>query len=197
MNCKEAIDFFLEQLVEQAALDHVSLSEFEKRLLRFSETEDAGQEEEEQEEGFESEKESADYETKISGLLKRARKRLRQEDSAEALRWNEALSALEGHDAYILVMLGADPRPRLFGKTFFAVLAISVAVVLLSLGWALIPDRPWQHNPASIRALPRWMPWAIWGLLGAAYIASVFLPRQLNRFADAISELFTRKTQKE
>lgn len=88
----------MNQVIQQAAFDAVTLTDFEKSLLRFSEPGDT-QEEDEGAEDFDSEEKVSEYEAKISRLLKRAHKRLKREHSPQVLEWKESLSTLKDQDA--------------------------------------------------------------------------------------------------
>ena len=107
MNTKEAKDFLAEQAAQQAALDHTPLSDLERRMMYFTESDPAscgdpiGLNEE-----FEEKYDSAEYEAKMSRLLHHAYKRLKAENPGGKLRWDEAISTLEKGDHYVLVLCG-------------------------------------------------------------------------------------------
>ena len=118
MDTKQAKDFLVQQAAEQAALENVSLSDLEKRMMYFTETDPASCENPiDLDAEFEEQHDTEEYELKISRLLDRAHGRLKQEDPQELRNWQEALQALRKGDHYILVLLNVDSelsrrRPR-------------------------------------------------------------------------------------
>jgi hypothetical protein len=105
MNAREAKDFLVEQVAEQARLDNVSLSQIEKRMMYFVENDPTSCEDpfglnvE-----FEAQCDTPEYENKISGLLSRAYKRLKTEDPEKVSQWDDALRTLYAGDHYLPVM---------------------------------------------------------------------------------------------
>ena len=88
--------------MEQAVNDGIMLSDFEKRMLNFSEGTGSATDIEAAEQ-FENEYDSDAYEAKIAHLLRRAYQcdaKLGQQH-----RWEDAVRALQSEDWYILVML--------------------------------------------------------------------------------------------
>jgi hypothetical protein len=107
MNTKQAKDFFADQAAQQAALDRTSLSDFEKRMLYFTESDPAScADPVALNNEFEKKYDTAEYEAKMSRLLSRAYKRLKTENSGGKLLWDDAISTLEKGDHYALLFLG-------------------------------------------------------------------------------------------
>jgi hypothetical protein len=80
MNTKQAKDFLVQQTSEQAALENVSLSDLEKRMMYFTESDPRSCENPFDLNGeFEAQYDSGEYELKISRLLHQAYRRLEQE----------------------------------------------------------------------------------------------------------------------
>ncbi len=99
---ESAKQFLISKVLRQAVSDGVMLSDFEKRMLDFSEgaasAADIGAVA-----NFDSEYDSDAYEAKIARLLRRAY----QHDAklGQTHQWQDALNALGSEDWYILVML--------------------------------------------------------------------------------------------
>jgi len=71
MNAKQAKDFLVQQATEQAALDNVPLSDLEKRMVYFTESDDSCENPVQVSEEFEAQYDTSEYEAKISRLLHR------------------------------------------------------------------------------------------------------------------------------
>lgn len=81
MNPKEAKDFLVQQTAQQAALEDISLSELEKRMMYFVENDPTSCADPlELNEEFEAQYDTAEYESKIARLLHNAHKRLKVEN---------------------------------------------------------------------------------------------------------------------
>ena len=108
---REAKDFFISRIVEQANREHHPLSDVEKRMLSFTETapealpgllETVAE--------FEATHDDAKYEQKIAGLLNRAYRadldRARQSREGDPrLIYGQALGLLRTEDHYITIMI--------------------------------------------------------------------------------------------
>jgi hypothetical protein len=104
MTVQEAKDFLVGQVVQQAALEGVALSDVEKRMMYFTEGEDAVENPIALNDEFEAQYDNEEYESKVSGLFQRARQRLRNESPISADKWKEYARFLEKGDHYILVL---------------------------------------------------------------------------------------------
>jgi hypothetical protein len=108
MKTKEAKDFLVQQTAEQAALEGISLSDLEKRMMYFVEndaTSCADPLELNQE--FEAQYDTEEYEKKIASMLHHAYKRLKSEDPENARRWDRAIRTLSDGDHYLPVLWNA------------------------------------------------------------------------------------------
>ena len=147
-----AKQFLLTCLTEQAHKDKVPLSQREKQLFLFSESDGTittGSD------PFLDMDEDA-FERKISRLLRKAYATVKKEP-AELQQWRDALAALRNEDFYGLVMvdLAKIPRPKpripLFGAKMSAVAMARLAaffltqVLLLAVGGFLVLDPLQQH----------------------------------------------------
>jgi hypothetical protein len=136
MTTKEAKDFLVQQVAGQAALEKVSVSDLEKRMMYFTETDPASCENPiDLNTEFEEQYDTEEYELKISGLLHRAHKRVKQEDAAKLRNWEEAVRTLRKGDHYILVLLDVNSELARPVLRIWVVLAwgigLSIAVVIL------------------------------------------------------------------
>ena len=137
MRIGEAKDFLVQQTAEQAQRESVPLSELEKRMMYFTEGEDAVENPIALNEEFEAQYDTPEYEAKIAGLLGRAYKRLKRENPEIVQIWDAAINELKKGDHYILVMwrerLVATSGPWGFWKTMgasFVLLAIVMTAML-------------------------------------------------------------------
>lgn len=150
MNTKQAKDFLVAQAFEEAARDGVPLSDVEKRMLYFTESDATSCENPiELNDEFEAEYQTKEYEAKISRLLYRAHARLKKENIEQLRNWDRAIRILREGDHYILVMVDQAGD---FGigrwMPFFGGVAISVVFFVLVIG----------KDALDARALiPKWM----------------------------------------
>ena len=103
ITARSAKQFLLSKLEDQAVLDGVPLSDVEKKMFLFSE-EIASENMQEVAEEFNATCDEADYEGKVSKLLKAAFRRDKQTPDAVAA-WKQSLAALRDADFYGLVMV--------------------------------------------------------------------------------------------
>lgn len=139
MRANEAKDFLVQQTAEQAKRDGLSLSELEKRMMYFTESEDAVENPIALNEEFEAKYNTGEYESKIAGLLGRAYNRLKEENSGAVETWDQAIRELKKGDHYILVMWAERriaARPWGFWKTMGA----SFVLVIVLIGLMAIVD---------------------------------------------------------
>jgi len=110
MKTKEAKDFLVQQTAEQAALEYISLSDLEKRMMYFVENDPISCPDPlELNQEFEEKCDTEEYETKIASLLHHAYKRLKSEDSDKARQWDLAIRTLSGGDHYLSVLWNTRP----------------------------------------------------------------------------------------
>lgn len=176
---RSAVRFLAWRVEEQAQREQVPLSQPERKMLLFSEVEEP-ETAAEITEAF-GEQEDDKYETKVSGLLKRAHDYDCQHGQEQA--WDDALTALRGADYYILVMASqagirpsqAGIRPtRPPGDTLKLLLtAIAVVIIALPLGFLIMVYGPDTWKRFEHRFLPNdsahWVFFvlcvaAVWGL---------------------------------
>lgn len=104
---QEAKEFLVAQIVLQAQRDGVSLTEVERKMLYFSETDWTLSDISEVNEVFEREYDQDEYEKKISRVIREALKRARKESKESGDSWSDAVRLLRKGDHYLLVMMDA------------------------------------------------------------------------------------------
>jgi Flp pilus assembly protein TadB len=137
-SAREAKEFLVARIVDQAQREGISLSEVERGMLYFTETGWAPADIISTMERFECQYDAADYERKIAQLIRNARQLA---DQQEFDAWTEAIRTLDKEDHYLGVMLdqaGATVpavRPpgdllKLFGSAFAIVLGFLCLIYL-------------------------------------------------------------------
>jgi hypothetical protein len=125
---QSAKQFLLRCLVDQAHRDGVTLSDIEKRLFLFSETD--GNTDWDANQHFDAEYNDIEYEAKIAKLLHRSDVQARN-STAEMTAWQSALEAVRDVDFYGLIMVDRARIPR--PKPRISVTATSILRGLLSM----------------------------------------------------------------
>jgi len=104
-SAREAKEFLVSRIVEEAQREGAPLSEVERKMLYFTETGwtlpnimDISDE-------FDRDYDRIKYEAKIAHLIRNDTKRLRKENQVEFNRWLNAVRILRKEDHYILVMI--------------------------------------------------------------------------------------------
>lgn len=106
---KQAKDFLVQQASEQAALEGVQLSDLEKRMMYFTESDSSCEDPAALNEEFEAVYDTDEYETKVSELLHHAYERLKKEDPGKVRNWDQSIQTLRKGDHYILVLCDDNP----------------------------------------------------------------------------------------
>jgi hypothetical protein len=144
VNSREAKDFLVHQTTDQAQRDGVPLSEVEKRMMYFTESDEAVENPIQLNEEFEAQHDTGEYETKVARLLGRAYKRVKKEDPETARTWNDAIRVLKKGDHYMLVMwnerLVATTGPWGFWKTMGASFILVIVMLLLTIVWFALKE---------------------------------------------------------
>jgi len=95
MKTKQAKDFLVQQTTEQAARENAQLSDIEKKMMYFTESDSASCDNPlELNDEFEAQYDTAAYEAKISRLLHHAYERLKGEDPERMREWKLAIRTL-------------------------------------------------------------------------------------------------------
>jgi hypothetical protein len=144
VNTKVAKDYLVQQTVEQAALEHVPLTDLETRMMYFTESDPASCDDPiVLNDEFEQEYDTPEYEAKISRLLHHAYKRLKKEDPEKLREWNEAMHALRRGDHYFLVFWDVEPQSDHPVRDFFKPFGVGV---LISVGLAIAMFLALKYN---------------------------------------------------
>ena len=112
---QEAKQFLVDKIAEQAQRSGIALSDVERKMLYFSETDWTLPEIAEVNATFEREYDQSQYENKISKIVRELRARLRRENAGDFDVWNSAIQKLCDGDHYLMVMVqqaGSVGRPR-------------------------------------------------------------------------------------
>lgn len=136
-NARDAKEFLVSKIVEEAQREGIPLSEVERKMLYFSETDWTLPDMEKVSEEFDRTYDPNEYERKAARLIKNAARRARKESRDEYDRWLSAIRILSKQDHYLLVMVGAaDLRPghdqlKLLGSGL-AVVVVLMCMILVS-----------------------------------------------------------------
>jgi hypothetical protein len=106
MDSSDAKQFLISRVIEEADLQHVTLSDIEKKMLHFTESHPTLPDIHGINAEFERNYDSDEYEAKIAGLLKHARDRDKEASPSREQEWKDVLQLLRTEDHYILVMVG-------------------------------------------------------------------------------------------
>lgn len=197
MRVSEAKNFLVQQTVEQARLDGVSLSDLEKRMMYFTESDDATEDAAQLNDEFEAEYETAAYEAKVSKLLHHAYARLKKENPESARLWDQSIRLLRKGDHYILVLWDqTSERPphdslKLLGT---AILVIVIGGALM-FGFVAFSDHygiHWNGGPKTHTSMPVWIQRLLTALMVGAYVYYVILPWILKKPPIGIGQLLLR-----
>ena len=102
---REAKEFLISEIVAEAQRENAPLSEIERKMLYFSETDWTLPEIKSVNEIFEQNYDDNEYELKIAGLISRIVAENRgQGDEEKAAAWAAAITKLSEGDYYLLVM---------------------------------------------------------------------------------------------
>lgn len=144
-SARDAKEFLVGRIVDEAQREGVSLSEVEQKMLYFSESSWAPPDVIDTNEQFDREFDQPEYERKIAALIRNARKRVRKENRQEFDDWSDAIDILGKEDHYLLVMIeqaGGVARPRgdrlKLWITALVIVAVGIGLMWLA-GRAAIP----------------------------------------------------------
>lgn len=134
---REAKEFLISGIVEEAQREKVPLSELERKMLYFSETDWTLPDIMAVNEQFEREYDDATYEKKIARLIRNKARRLRKHDPQEFHRRMHAIHRLSREDHYILVMFHRAGISTGVISDFWktAIFGLIAVCALAALGW--------------------------------------------------------------
>src|ERR1700723_3559926 len=104
MRVGEAKDFLVDRIKRQAMLEQVALSDVEIDMLYFTEQGGPPEKIQKAAEEFDQSYDMAEYERKISHLMKHAYAEIKKQDPTAKVMWDSAIRRLRKGDHYILVM---------------------------------------------------------------------------------------------
>jgi hypothetical protein len=110
VDIKQAKDFLAEQVAAQAALEGVSFSNLEKKMLHFTEVDSvSGGDGAALQDEFQTRHDATIYESKVSTLLHQGYERLKKDERKKIGTWDQAIRVLEHGDHYLLVLWDIIP----------------------------------------------------------------------------------------
>ena len=135
-NGREAKEFLISKIVEEAQIENVALSEIERKMLYFTESGWTLPDIMEVSEDFDREYNQAKYEEKIAKLVSKADRCIRKGSRDDYDKWWAAIRFLQREDHYISVMIRlAGLRPR---EDKLRLLATALGIVVCFLVWIFI-----------------------------------------------------------
>ncbi len=161
MEVQQAKDFLVQETLQQAMMDGVTLSDLEKRMMYFTEGGDAVEDPAKLNDEFGTEFDNSEYESKISDLLRHAYDRIKKENPEKAREWNEAVGKLRKGDHYILVLVDLKSvvgrphydRLKLIGASLLVVV-VGMALVFATFVLADHYHIHWSPGPNTERSVP-------------------------------------------
>jgi hypothetical protein len=154
----DAKGFFVDAIVSQAEREGTRLSDNERWMLRFSESDPEFVVDPSRMSEFEAEISDSDYESKIAGLIGRAYEHDVATNSGAAAFYRDARDSLTHGDHYLLIMidraLKAQLRPALAGRVaksgmFLILVPVTALAVLIAAGLAGIVLTGQTHSAAE------------------------------------------------
>lgn len=133
---REAKEFLISQIVEEAQRESIPLSEVERKMLYFTESGWTLPDIVKVNEDFDRKYDQDEYEHKIAKLVRKADKRIRKGAREDYDKWWAAIRFLEREDHYILVMIrlaGLRPRGDQLRLLATGVLIVTVFLIAISL----------------------------------------------------------------
>ncbi len=130
-NAREAKEFLIGKIADEARREGVALSEVERKELYRSETGWTLPDMEAVNREFDSEYDQGEYEEKIKKLVRSARMRARKTDPQESRAWSDAILVLAKEDHYLSVMLGQPSAPRNPAVYLLRIVVVTLAFLLI------------------------------------------------------------------
>jgi hypothetical protein len=199
LRTQQAREFLICQILEQAQMDNLPLSEVERKMLYFTETEKTLPDMLAVNDQFDREYDRSAYESKIAGLAQNAFERLRRESPDGERRWKRAIADLHKEDCYLLVMVEhgsrsvrpAYDRLKLWG-TGFAIVGVVVGAAILAAKYSVDLDK---YMPSKNTAFL-----LFWGIPASLAIILALLRLLLGKqrmdklFVKVIESIFRRSS---
>ena len=135
-NGRDAKEFIIGRIVEEARRENVPLSEVERKMLYSSETAWTLPDMATVHDAFDREYDQAKYEQKIAGLIRKVSTDARANNQLGFEAWTEAVRSLRKEDHYLLVMIAAGSSDRPRGEFLkLVVTALAVVAVLTAIAF--------------------------------------------------------------
>jgi hypothetical protein len=183
---REAKEYLVSKIVEEAQREGVALSEVERKMLYFAESGWTLPDIMEVNEEFDREYDPTAYESKIAKLSHRIVKRIRKVQSEEYEAWKEAVRRLSKGDHYLLVMVGqADGMdPWKAWGIGFAIAVVFVGAIFISVAYGIDLGK---HLPSRDGLI--FVVWAILVSLGVVYVLlRLFFGARVGTVTDRLLE---------
>jgi len=137
-SAREAKEFLVARIVEEAQREGVPLSEVERKELYFSEGYWTLPDMMDVNDEFDRECDANEYEKKIAKLIRSATRRARKDNHTEYDLWLKAIGRLRKEDHYILVMIdraNVGPRSRTgaWNHTFIFIGLMCVGIAFIAI----------------------------------------------------------------
>ena len=133
-SAREAKEFLVSRIIEEAQREQVSLSDVERKMLYFTVSGRMPEDMVDASDSFDRDYDQDEYEEKVTKLVRTAATRARREK--EYATWWDAIRRLKRGDHYILVMIGAAGlRPphdnlKLLGTGLAVVCSLVLAIMV-------------------------------------------------------------------
>jgi hypothetical protein len=186
VRAQRAKDFLISQIVEEAQRENVPLSEVERKMLYFTETEDTLPDIYEVNAQFNTEYDDAEYEKKIAGLLRNAFRRNRKESVEGERQWKRAVADLGKEDHYLNVMTDQSLRSRSDFWPASEWLSALAFCLLVGITWVYFDDKGW--TPSWVPDLP---PKVV--ICGAAFVWLLYKLVRLGALKDMLPLVRNKK----
>ena len=141
MRVREAKDFLVQEISAEAQAEGTPLSDLERRMLYFTESDDAIEDPVALNEQFTAQYDTGEYEKKISLLMSHAYRRIKRESPEKLRLWNDAFRVLGKGDHYILLFWKQPKSNKSWQNGTIYVLAGLAAIGLYLLLFFLFGSR--------------------------------------------------------
>jgi hypothetical protein len=141
---REAKEFLIDRIVEQAQRDSIDLSEIERKMLYFSEVDETLPDMMEISAAFDLEYDQAAYEEKMASIIRNFATWAKLHDIAALAQWKAAIKKLKSEDQYILVLTGIatglisylnQPSGPSILKMVVIIVGVGIGLIFLRVLW--------------------------------------------------------------
>jgi len=193
---RDAKEFLIAQIAEQAHLEGVPFSEIERKMLYFSETEWTLPDIAKVSEMFHREYDDQEFEKRIARLIRAARKRAGTTHAPNARSWSNAIATLRKGDHYVVVMVdraAGSERRQLSWRSFALVVSLLCVYGFAMAGLSTYFGRDIEHDPDVIFFI-----WATAASLTAIYLMIRFWfgGSSVDSFSTRVTRMLFRRRHK-